>query len=211
MTDPSPFVPLVAHYEACLARHGDSPQGVDWPNAEDAVKRYRVMTELIREDHPVDLLDFGCGAAHLLDYLGKEHRSDWRYRGLDLSPVVVDLCRRKHPGIAFDCLDAMDDGVVLPKADYVVMNGIFTERCGVAYEVMFDAMTRLLPRVFACARRGLAFNLMSKHVEWERDDLFHVPYDEIARFIVGQLSRHHLIRADYGLFEYTVYVYKSNL
>jgi hypothetical protein len=89
------------------------------------------------------------------------------------------------------------------------MNGVFTERCGIAYDAMFQAMTRLLTVAFAKARRGIAFNLMSSHVDWERDDLFHVPYDEIARFVVGQLSRHHTIRADYGLFEYTVYVYKT--
>ena len=70
-------------------------------------------------------------------------------------------------------------------------------------------MERLLPRVFAAARVGMAFNVMSKHVDWERDDLFHVPYDMLAAFLKANVSRHFQFRADYGLYEYTTYVYRE--
>ncbi|RWC41760.1 MAG: class I SAM-dependent methyltransferase [Mesorhizobium sp.] len=166
------------------------------------------MAEVVRERDPVDLLDFGCGAGHFLGYL-RQSDLKVRYRGLDLSARFIDLCRRKYPDEGFDCVDVMEHGAAVPEADYIIMNGVFTERCGVAYETMFEAMTRLLAKVFPRARKGIAFNLMSKHVDWERDDLFHVPYDRIGHFVVSQLSRHHLIRADYGLYEYTVYVYKA--
>jgi hypothetical protein len=73
---------------------------------------------------------------------------------------------------------------------------------------MMDFTCRMLERAFLGAKQGIAFNLMSKLVEWERDDLFHVPYDEISRFTTARLSRHHVIRADYGLYEYTMYIYK---
>ena len=38
---------IVAHYEKCFEQHGDCPKGVDWPNAEDAKTRYRIMLELV--------------------------------------------------------------------------------------------------------------------------------------------------------------------
>lgn len=209
MSNVDPYGVLVAHYEACLARHGDTPQGVDWPDAEGAATRYRIMAQVMREQDRPELLDFGCGAGHFLDYLRQSGHGGVRYQGLDLSARFIDLCRRKYPDVTFDCMDVMKNGAVVPEVDYIVMNGVFTERCGVDQETMFDAMTRLLSRVFPHARKGMAFNLMSKHVDWERDDLFHVPYDRISRFVVSELSRHHLIRADYGLFEYTVYVYKA--
>ena len=56
---------------------------------------------------------------------------------------------------------------------------------------------------------GVAFNVMSKLVDWERDDLFHWGFDEMAAAVGGRLSRHIRIRADYGLYEYTVYVYRQ--
>jgi hypothetical protein len=55
----------------------------------------------------------------------------------------------------------------------------------------------------------MALNLMSKHVDWERDDLFHLPIDELLQFSRRELSRHVVIRHDYGLYEYTAYVYRE--
>ena len=63
-------------------------------------------------------------------------------------------------------------------------------------------------RVFEKARVGIAFNVMSKHVDWERDDLFHLPFDVLAGFLRRELSRHYVFRANYGLYEYTTYVYR---
>ena len=36
---------LVKHYENCFHKHGDTPQGVDWPNKQDAETRYQVMLQ----------------------------------------------------------------------------------------------------------------------------------------------------------------------
>jgi hypothetical protein len=46
-------------------------------------------------------------------------------------------------------------------------------------------------------------------VDWERDDLFHLPMDILADFLSREVSRHFAIRADYGLYEYTVHVYRE--
>ena len=67
----------------------------------------------------------------------------------------------------------------------------------------------MLRRVWPRAREGLAFNVMSKHVDWERDDLFHLSTDLLLAFLKSELSRHVVIRHDYGLYEYTVYVYRE--
>jgi hypothetical protein len=56
----------------------------------------------------------------------------------------------------------------------------------------------------------LAFNVMSKQVDWERDDLFHLPLDRLLTFLSREVSRHVVIRHDYGLYEYTAYVYQSS-
>jgi hypothetical protein len=49
---------------------------------------------------------------------------------------------------------------------------------------------------------------MSKLVDWERDDLFHVSMDEIGLSLKNNLSKNFVIRNDYKLYEYTIYVYK---
>jgi SAM-dependent methyltransferase len=202
---------IVAHYEDCLARHGDSHLGVDWPNEADADKRYRVMVDLIRpvaDGGRVSLLDFGCGAAHLLDYVERRGLSYVDYAGLDLSEAFVKLSRGKYPDRQFYCLDLLDEAAALPSFDYVVMNGVFTEKRDLTFEAMLDYFRRLVKRAFAHTRTGLAFNVMSKQVDWERDDLFHLPLDTLADFLTRELTRNFVIRNDYGLYEYTTYVYR---
>ncbi len=203
---------IIGHYEACLARHGDSHLGVDWPNQEDAEKRYRVMLEVVRENHPgITILDFGCGASHLYAYLRRSSFAGLDYHGLDASPSFCELSRRKYPHIEYTCLDVLAAPGRLGEFDYIVMNGVFTEKRELTFEEMFEYFKDVMRAVFPKARRGLAFNVMSKAVDWEREDLFHLPTDALISFLVGELSRHFVIRNDYGLYEYTVYVYKDPL
>lgn len=210
--DRAGYQSLIEHYEDCLERHGDTHLGVDWPNLRDAETRYRVMLEVMGTDileSGVSLLDFGCGAAHLWQHMTEQGRGNVRYVGLDASPKFVDLSRSKFPDLEFHCLDALVDPTPLPEVDYVVMNGVLTEKRGMTFDAMWEYSQRLLERVYPAARRGIAFNVMSKHVDWERDDLFHLPFDALAAFLRQRLSRHIRFRADYGLYEYTAYVYRE--
>src|ERR1043166_211608 len=102
------YLSIVSHYEQCLEQHGDSHLGVDWPNADDVHKRDRVMLDVIKpEPHrqKVTLLDFGCGAAHLNEYILEQRLDDIEYTGLDLSEKFVRLSQSKFPTNRFFCLD----------------------------------------------------------------------------------------------------------
>ena len=210
MDDPG-YLRLVEHYEGCLARHGDTHLGVDWPHADDAARRYAVMLDVIRQGsvNP-SLLDFGCGAGHLYDYLLQAELDPIRYAGLDLSAQFVELCRAKHPDVPFYQADILAGGIEgMPRFDYVVANGVFTEKRELSFDAMLAFFEAMLPRMFALAKVGIAFNVMSSHVDWERDDLFHLPLDVLGRFLTKNVTRHFSTRSDYGLYEYTVYVYRE--
>ena len=213
MTSPSShperYVEIVEHYEACLAKHGDTHLGVDWPKAEDAETRYRVMLDVIRKPAlpGLQLLDFGCGASHLYEYIRANDVAGIEYTGLDLSPKFIDLSRTKFPHNRYICADILVEPQVVPDSDYIVMNGVFTEKRGLTFEEMLAYFERTVKAVFAKAKVGIAFNVMSKHVEWQRDDLFHLPFDLLAHFLNLSLTRNFIIRNDYGLYEYTTYVY----
>jgi SAM-dependent methyltransferase len=204
------YLSIVSHYEDCLDRYGDSHLGVDWPDASDVVKRYDVMLEVIRsESRPlkVSLLDFGCGAAHLNEYIVEQKFDHIEYAGLDLSEKFVRLSQTKFPTNKFFCLDLLDQDASLPDFDYILMNGVFTEKRELSFDEMLSYFTQLVPRVFAHARIGISFNVMSKQVDWEREDLFHLPFDTLAQFLTKELTRNFVFRNDYGLYEYTTYVY----
>ena len=205
---------IVAHYENCLQRHGDSHLGVDWPRIEDVEKRHQVMLGLVRPelhsaDRPARLLDFGCGLAHFYEFLLRHKIGHVDYSGLDLSPQFVARCREKFPDKTFYCLDLLDAATTMPRFDYIVLNGVFTEKRDLTHDEMLRYFRALVQVVFEHADIGIAFNVMSKQVDWERADLFHLPMDELARFVTTALKRHFVVRHDYGLYEYTTYVYRE--
>jgi SAM-dependent methyltransferase len=205
------YLDIVSHYESCLAQHGDTHLGVDWPKKGDVNKRHRVMLEVIKPElrhGTVRLLDFGCGAAHLFEYIRDNAIADIEYSGLDLSDKFIELCRSKFPSNDFYCLDLLEQNETLPTFDYIVMNGVFTEKRSLTFEEMLTYFKQLVKRVFAQAEIGIAFNVMSKHVDWEREDLFHLPFDDLAAFLKQELTSNFIIRNDYGLYEYTTYVYR---
>lgn len=204
------YLNILAHYEACLEKHGDSHLGMDWPNKQDAEMRYRVMLEVIKEDlsEKVSMLDFGCGASHLYEHMLTSNVDNIEYSGLDLSKKAISLSRRKFPSVSYYCLDILQQHELLPGFDYIVMNGVFTEKRDLTFDEMFMYFKDVLRRVFNKASRGIAFNVMSSHVDWERDDLFHLPLDAMAAFLTEELTRDFIIRNDYGLFEYTTYAYR---
>lgn len=210
MAEP-PYDVLRRHYERCLAAHGDSHLGVNWSRLEDAERRYEVMLGLMPPEPDgarASVLDFGCGAAHFYAYMQARGRQDLDYSGLDISPAFVALAQGKYPDRPFYCLDVLTADQPLPGFDYLVLNGVFTAKATMGFDEMWAFTRQLLLRVVPLARRGLAFNFMTKYVDWERDDLFHLPFDTLAAFLQEQGWRRYVIRSDYGLYDYTVYLYR---
>lgn len=205
---------FIAHYESLYRQHGDSHLAVNWLDPAKARMRYGAMLDLIRpSDLPVTLLDFGCGLGHLYDcILGYDLlRSKIEYSGLDVSKTFVQVCRGKYPDLTFYHLDIFqpDDLCQVPTFDYIVACGTFTERIATPWDDFWSYAQEAVRHLWSHTRKGLAFNVMSIHVDWERGDLFHLPFDLAASFVKQELSRHFLIRQDYGLYEYTIYVYKK--
>jgi len=209
---PKSYQVIVDHYESTLAKHGDSYLGVDWPNRADAETRYRVHLEVFghqQRGNTVSVLDLGCGASHLYDYILANRIPNIAYSGLDISERFVALSRAKHPAITYYQRDVLEDDRAIPIFDYVIMNGVLTEKREMAFDAMLGYAKALIKVAFRHARIGLSFNVMSAHVDWERDDLFHLPFDTTAAFLRDEVSPVFVIRNDYGLYEYTVYIYRK--
>ncbi|NLH94255.1 MAG: methyltransferase domain-containing protein [Candidatus Cloacimonetes bacterium] len=208
------YISIICHYEETLSKFGDSHLGVDWPKAIDVETRYAIMLGIInnRLKKKVKILDFGCGASHLYDYLIRKNMlKAIDYHGLDMSEKFISLSKSKYPEVKYFCQDINENYSNLGKYDYVILNGVFTEKCNLSFEEMFLYFKDTITNVQKITRIGFAFNVMSKQVDWERTDLFHLSFDLLADFLTRNISRHFVIRHDYGLYEYTTYVYQNEI
>jgi hypothetical protein len=204
------YLNIVSHYEKCFKKYGDSHLGVDWPNKKDAQTRYKIMLDIIdlNNNRKATLLDFGCGASHLFEYIKKNKLSAIKYSGLDISKKFIECSKKKFPTNTYYHLDILKNDKELGVYDYIILNGVFTEKHDLKFDEMFQFMKQILIKLFNKTKIGLAFNVMSSHVDWKRDDLFHLPLDTLAPFLINELSRNFIINNNYGLYEYTTYLYK---
>ena len=207
---------LSAVYAAALADKGAVPAGVLWPNAPDLAARFEVLLGAIDFERrhyrhkPLRLLDLGCGPGLLLDYLAANKLLDQiEYTGVDVFEATICLAQSRWPQFRFELRDVRDHPFDENVFDYCLACGAFTGKFNVSYQEMDTMVRDTLSAVWPSLSFGLSFNVMSKHVDWERADLFHWPLDKIMSFCKERLSRHVSLHLDYGLWEASVIVLKQ--
>ena len=206
---------LIGHYSETIKERGVVPEGILWPNAPDLAIRFEVLLGGARLDkstatRPVRLLDLGCGPAFLLDYLAANQAdAHVDYTGVDVAEVMIGHARARWPDHRFELRDVRELPFPDEAFDFCIACGVFTARFGNSYRTMVDFAQSTLSAIWKSVQGGLAFNVMSKHVDWERDDLFHWPLDDIMEFCKASLSRHVILRLDYGLWEASVTVLRE--
>ncbi len=171
---------IIKHYENCLDKYGVSCKGMDWPNENDLRKRFDVMLAVVENGakQPLSILDLGCGAGFFLDYLKTSvNHKDFNYSGIDISNKMISAATARHPESAFEKRDILEDPLPLESIDYIIMNGVLTEKVSLSYDEMEIYAKLLIKAAYGTSRLGIAFNVMSSHVDWSRDDLFHWPVD----------------------------------
>lgn len=206
------------YYEKHLDQFKEGHLAVAWPNEIDTEVRNCVMLEIIQFDRKAiqnentTILDFGCGLANLYDHI-KKNGKKLKYIGLDISQKYIEICRERNPEIEFIVLDVVNskktDNVLSDiKFDYAIINGVFTVKDTLTEEDAFKLIEQIIEKLWPYTQRGIALNVMSKIVDWERSDLNHISFDKIADFI-KKITRNFIIRHDYELYEYTIYMYKN--
>jgi dTDP-4-amino-4,6-dideoxygalactose transaminase len=206
---------LLRHYDGCLASHGDTAEGAGWPNERDRTTRFDAMLDVVAGlcgDRDTVVCDLGCGTGALLARIRERGMRNVAYVGADASGAALQRAREKFEGVPFyevDAVSAPDAKLEPLRCDVLVANGLFTVKREITHADMWRFMTDTIRRVWPLVRRGIVFNVMSAAVDWERHDLFHVSYDELARFLHGIAGRSIGFRADYGLYEYTAYASKG--
>jgi SAM-dependent methyltransferase len=165
---------------------------------------------MIEAQENFTILDLGCGPGLALAYLEKRYGSlSDRYCGVDVSKLLVDEARKLWPLHNFVVRDIVSDPLPERSFDFTAINGVLTAKYSLPQDQMEIFVANLLQAAWPSTKVALSFNVMSPYVDWTRDDLFHWPVEKAAAFCVSKLSRHLNIIADYGLYEYTVQVFRE--
>jgi SAM-dependent methyltransferase len=201
---------LQKHYAATFAQHGASSAGVDWgPDESRALLRYEKMLAVINQPAKsgTTLLDVGCGYGGLLKH-AIARNTDVTYTGIDVAENMIEWARTNLPSGNFihgDILAHPFDA----QFDYVVCNGILTQKLNASAHEMDDFAGRLIKKLFSLCRIGIAFNVMTTKVNFYSNNLYYRNPAELFSWCLSEVSPHLKLDHSYPLYEYTMYVYRN--
>jgi SAM-dependent methyltransferase len=199
--------------ETSVAERGVSPQSV-WLDKSNAVEkgtsRFEAVFRMLEHVSDFTLLDIGCGPGLAVDFLEDRFGPvNEKYLGVDISHPLIEAAKDRWPNYHFEARDIIQNPLEERAYRFSAINGVLTAR----YSLPFDAMEQFAKDLLVSTWRStdlvMSFNVMSPHVDWTREDLFHWPMDSVVAFCTKNLSRHINILSDYGLYEYTVQVLRN--
>jgi len=212
MMDPEPNLHNVSsqlrdHYSRTFNEFGATPKGVDWGKIEDVLLRYEKMLNVIEFGiETPSLLDVGCGYGGLYMF-AKERNVKIYYTGIDISDNMITYAKENISDAHFCVGDILEFNPPQP-FDYVVCNGILTQKLKISIKEMDDFSHLLIPKMFSLCTRGIVFNLMTTKVNFMVENLYYRNPVELFAFCLTNLTRRLKIDHSY-LFEYAVYLYRE--
>lgn len=160
---------IANHYRKLLAQHGDSAEAAQYSSRESQFRRFAALAR-IDDMKGKRVLDFGCGTASLHEYLAAIGQAPAQYHGVDIVPEFFDMARQKVPNGRFSHPDDLGDA----RFDYAFVSGVFNNKRRGNRTFWQQTVKALFDR----CDLGLAFNMMSTHVDYRDPGLF---YEDPAR------------------------------
>lgn len=191
----------VRYYRELVRKHGVSFRAVDWGSRRSQQRRFEVLCAVGDLDGK-SVLDVGCGQGDLYEWLSSRGVRV-RYTGIDITREMVEVARKRFPNGRFRVADVLEESS--RRYDYVLSSGIFGQRSDAPFEFLKAAVQRM----FALAKRAVAFNSLSGWAAEQEEGEFHADPLKVARFchaITPVLT----LRHDYHPRDFTMYLYRSN-
>jgi len=197
-------------YEDHMLKYGvDSPEAAHWIGRDKTWLRFKILTD-VDDLNNKRVLDFGCGNALLLDFL-KENKVVCEYHGWDVSKKIIGVAKTRHPEASFRAVHIFEDDLHKFQSffDYIFISGVFYIKKDSESETHTSWLQGIMLKLWTLCKLGVAVNFMTEYVEWKDKDLYYCPIAKLAEFCVRNLSRWFVIRHEYPLWEFTIYIYKQ--
>lgn len=202
---------MKAHYELSFEKFGPNSAGVDWGIDENKMNlRYSNMLAILENPggrKKWTFLDVGCGFGGLAVY-AQEKGMALDYTGIDVAANMIEWAKRNINRTRFIQGDFLTHDFSKATYDYIVCNGILTQKLDCSLREMDVFAKALIHKMFSMCKKGMAFNIMTTYVNFFASNLYYKHPAEILSYCLSEISTKVKIDHSYGLYEFTVYIYK---
>lgn len=193
---------IVERHRDALHRHGHHPHALYWSSRAVQELRFAILCD-IGIGNGDSLLDVGCGFGDLAAYLAQQGL-ELSYTGIDLSPDLISAGRARYAGIKLHEGDIFEFDPPAEAYDYLLLSGALNE----ALNDEGAYARRVIERMFATCRKGVALNLLNREDPWVagRGDLQSFYPEQMQRYCEG-LGARVTLKRDYLDNDFTLYLY----
>jgi trans-aconitate methyltransferase len=192
---------IAAYYDRLVDAYGSDPQAVDASSERSLLLRYEALAA-VTDLTGRSILEVGCGLGGLGVFL-LERFADLRYRGIDVSPRMIETAAASHPELDVAVASALD----LPEhetCDVVLAQGIFY----LLGEHAEAKLERLVTKMFALASEAVAFTAISSWSPRQEPTEFYAEPLRTLSFC-RTLTPRVVLRHDYHPGDMALYLYKK--
>ena len=188
-------------FSARFEQSGESVKTL-WGSEESQRIRFQVLAE-IDNLQSASVLDVGSGFGDFFGYLQTNNISVSDYLGLEITPAIIEVARKRFPKANFRELDILAQPLN-QQFDYAIASGILFLRCE-NWPAYFLALLNKLNQV---SLKGFAFNLLSLHSTSRDPNSQYCDPGETLNLVMENVSKHAVLRHDYRENDFTIYCYK---
>ena len=206
MSDPD-FKKIITEYDEAFRLNGRSASAVMCPKGRQQF-RYQKMIEGINLVGK-SILDFGCGLAHLFEYLVESNAGVTDYYGVDICESFLsdNRARFSNKNAHFINLDDFDTSV--EAADVALVVGTFNLKYHLDYDNNWKYITSEILRIWSKTNQVLILNWMTDRVDFVQADAFHVSPEAIIKWGTNNLSKRFRVDASYMPYEFHICFFKN--
>jgi SAM-dependent methyltransferase len=192
-------------YTKRLQQYGDDIKTMASGTIERRRVRFDVLSQ-VGDMNGASVLDIGCGFADYYQYL-KDRGIKAKYTGYDINEELIRICREKYPEASFEVKDVQNDRID-KKYDFVISSQTFNNK--LQYDDNEKVIRDVLKKAYdICTDRGgVAIDMITSYVDFKEEKLHYYKPEEIFSYCKA-LTKRVVLRHDYPLFEFVVYIYKD--
>ncbi|HRZ25805.1 MAG TPA: class I SAM-dependent methyltransferase [Spirochaetota bacterium] len=192
-------------------KHKGTPMAVSSESYAHKQLRYEHICGIFENEKNITIHDVGMGIADMNEYILKHYpENNIIYSGSDILKEYVIESSKRFPKHVFYHRDITESDCS-DRYDYVIMSGVFHQRRDASIKDWEKYLQKILLNAFAMCKKGIAFNAITPFVDFYQLDVYYCNLPKLLNFINDELSRFFLIKHNYALFEFTVYVYKESI
>lgn len=191
---------IIERYNERLSEHGAEFTALASGTEERRAVRFHVLSEVgISSGDTV--LDLGCGFGDFAGFLAGRG-IEASYTGYDINPKLIEEARRKYPGRTFEVRDVLEES--FPRFDYIVSTSCFN-LCMLEGD-NYQFVERILAKCYEHADKGVSIDFLTRYVDFPSAEGFHYEPERIFA-MSKKLTKRVVLRHDYPLFEFNIYMY----